>query len=229
LNYTDYAASGFDLLAHAPRAGYRRRITRFGSFVASYGLQTYEYRNTGFERLASHNVSLGIAYDRPLSAWRRTTVGFNVGTALVDTGLLTRWHVNGTARLHRRFGRTWIGGVTYLRGQQVLEGFAVPFFAFSDTVSGTFSGRLVRDLALSGRLSYSHSRYSLDILSNTFDTIYASTRLQVPVMWALSAYVEGYYSEHDFQRRLGLLEGIPASLERVGMRAGLTVSVPVYR
>lgn len=227
--YIDSAPGVFDLVAHAPRAGYRHRVGRFGSLIASYGLQTFEYADSPFQRLMSHDVALGVGYDRPLSAWRRTTVGFNVSTALVDSGAFTRVRLNGAARLHRRFGRTWVVGVNYFRGQQVLEGFAVPFFAFSDTVRGTFTGRVVRDITWSGRLSYSHSRYSIDELRNVFSTTAASTRVQVPVMRVLAFYVEGYYTEHDFQRRLGLLEGIPTSLERIGTRAGLTVSVPVYR
>ena len=229
LSYTDYAAGAYDALGQFPRAGYRRKISRFGSFIASYGLQTYEYRNSPFQRFTSHNVAVGVGYDRPLSAWRRTTVGFNVSTALVDNGTVTSAHLNGTARLHRRFGRTWIAGVTYLRGQQVLEGFAVPFFTFSDTVSGSVAGRLPRDIALSGRIAYAHSRFSISELKNTFDNVSGSARLQVPVMWALATYVETYFSQHDFQRRLGLLEGIPLTFERFGVRAGMTVSVPVYR
>ena len=229
MNYIDYAAEAFDLVSHAPRAGYRHRLNRFGSFVASYGINTYEYRGAAFPRLASHNISLGYGYNRPLTAWRHTTVGFNVSTAVLDDGRFTRTYVNGNARIYRRFARTWIGGLTYLRGQQVLEGFAAPFFTFSDTVAGSISGRIVRDITLAGRLAYSHSHFSISELRNTFDTIAMTGRVQVPIMWALAAYVEGYYSEHDFQRRLGLLEGIPASLQRVGARAGLTVSVPVYR
>jgi hypothetical protein len=227
--YIDSAPGVFDLMVHAPRAGYRHRIGRFGSLNASYGLQTYEYVDSPYGRLTSHDIGLGIGYDRPLSVWRRTTVGFNVSTALVDTGRLTQVQLNGAARIHRRFGRTWVVGVDYFRGQQVLEGFAVPFFAFSDTVRGTFTGRVVRAITWSGRVSYSHNRYSIDELRNVFSTTAASTRVRVPLMWALAFYVEGYYTEHDFQRRLGLLQGIPLALERIGTRAGLTVSVPVYR
>lgn len=229
LNYTDFGTRVFDVLAQSPRAGYRHRVGRFASLIASYGVQSYEYRNSPFARLISQNVALGVGYDRPLSAWRRTTVGFNMSTAVIRNRNVLRAHLNGTARLHRRFGRTWVGGVTYTRGQQVLEGFAEPFFTFSDTASVSFAGRLGRDVGLSGRASYSHNRYSIDAFSNVFDTTAASMRLQVPVMWALAAYVEGYYADHNFRQRLGLLEGIPTSLDRIGTRAGLTVSVPVFR
>ena len=228
-NYTDYAPGVSDYVAHAPRAGYRHRISRFASLYASYGLNLYEYRNSAYPWLSSHNVAGGISYDRPLSAWRRTVVGFNASTAVVQDGGLTRFAVNGSARLYRRFGRTWLGGVSYSRGQQVLEGFAQPFFTFSDAVTGSVSGRIVRDIALSGRLTYSHNTFTVQTFENEFDTVYASARLQVPVMWALAAYVEGYYADHDFQRRLGLLEGIPSQVERIGSRFGLTVSVPVFR
>lgn len=229
LNYTDFGTGAFDVLAQSPRAGYRHRVGRFASLVASYGVQTYEYRNSPYARLVSQNVALSVGYDRPLSAWRRTTVGFNVSTAVLRDRNILRAHLNGNARLHRRFGRTWVAGLSYTRGQQVLEGFAAPFFTFSDTALASFSGRVGRDIALSGRVSYSHSRYSLDTFRNVFDTTAASMRLQVPVMWALAAYVEGYYAQHDFQRRLGLLEGVPSSLERLGTRAGVTVNVPVFR
>ena len=229
LAYIDFAPGVFDMLAQAPRAGYRHKIGRFASFVASYGVQMYEYRASPYDRLTAQNVELGVSYDRPLSAWRRTTVGFNMSTAFLGNESFGRVRLNGNARIHRRFGRTWIAGLAYLRGQQVFEGFSAPFFAFSDAGSFTFSGRLFRDVGLSGRALYAHSRFSLGELDNAFDSMAGSLRLQVPVMWALAAYVEGYYAEHDFQRRLGLLEGVPTSLQRVGTRAGLTVSVPVLR
>jgi hypothetical protein len=228
-NFTDYAPGVSDLMAHAPRAGYRHRLSRFSYLHASYGIQLYEYRGAGYPRFTSQNIALGVGYDRPLSAWRRTTVGFHMSTAVVDDGRFRRFHLNGNARIHRRFGRTWVGGVTYLRGQQVLEGFTAPFFTFSDVVSGSISGRLGRDVSLSGRATYSRNHYSLDVATNEFDTISGSVRLQVPVMWALSAYVEGYYLGHDFEGRVGLLERVPTALDRVGMRTGLTVSVPVLR
>jgi hypothetical protein len=228
-NYIDFAPGVFDLMSHAPRAGYRHRIGRYASLNASYGLQLYEYRASPYGRLTSHDVALGLGYDRPLSAWRRTTVGFHVSTAVVDQGAFTRVHLNANARLHRRFFRTWVTGVTYLRGQQVLDGFTAPFFTFSDSVSASVSGLLGRGIGLSGRASYSRNTYTLDTLSNVFNTLDASVHLQVPVMWALAAYVEGYYAEHDFQRRVGLLERVPTSLERFGTRVGLTVSVPVLR
>jgi hypothetical protein len=228
-NFTDYAPGVYDLMVHAPRGGYRHRLSRFSYLNASYGIQMYEYRTSPYSRLTSQNIALGVGYDRPLSAWRRTTVGFNVSTAVVDDSAFTRFYVNANARLYRRFGRTWVAGVTYLRGQQVLEGFTAPFFTFSDAVTGSFSGRLVRDITLSGRGTFSHNRYTLDEATNEYDTLAASVRVQIPVMWALAAYVEGYYADHDFEGRVGLLERVPTSLERLGMRAGLTVSVPVLR
>jgi hypothetical protein len=229
LAYIDFAPGAFDALAQAPRAGYRHRIGRFASFIASYGVQMYEYRASPYDRLTAQNVALGVSYDRPLSAWRRTTVGFNMSTAFLGNESFGHVRLNGNARIHRRFGRTWLAGLTYLRGQQVFEGFTAPFFTFSDAAAFTFSGRLVRDIRLSGRALYSHSRYSLGQLENSFNRTSGSLRVQVPVMWALAAYVEGYYAEHEFQRRLGLLEGVPTSLERLGTRVGLTVSVPVLR
>ena len=228
-DFVDYAPGVSDLMVHSPSGGYRHRISRFSFLNASYGVQMYEYRGSGFPRFTSQNIALGVGYDRPLSAWRRTTVGFHMSTAVVDDGRFSRFYLNGNARIHRRFGRTWVAGVTYLRGQEVLEGFTAPFFTFSDAVSASFSGRLGRDISLSGRASFSRSHYTLDELANEFDTITTSVRLQVPVMWALSAYVEGYYAAHDFEGRVGLLERVPTALDRLGTRAGLTVSVPVLR
>ena len=229
LNFVDYATGAYDVLTHAPRAGYRLRMGRYASIVASYGLRLVEYRGSPFDRLGSHDVGLGLAYDRPLSAWRRTTVGFNAGTTLIRTGGVLGAHITGNAHLNRRFGRTWVGRVSYTRGQQVLEGFAAPFYTFSDAAAVTASGNLFREVGLSGRVSYSHNRYTLATFTNVFDTMAASARVQVPIVSALAVYVETYYADHDFQSRLGLLEGVPTSMERVGTRAGLTVSVPVLR
>jgi hypothetical protein len=229
LDYTDSAPGVYDVISHAPRAVYRHSLGRFSALVASYGLNLWEYRDSPFARVGSHDVGLGVTYDRPLSSWRRTTVGFHVGTTLIRTRGVLETYLNGTAHLNRRLGRTWIAGVRYWRGQQVLDGFTAPFFTFSDSVTFSAAGRVGRDISVSGHGSYSYNRYTFGAFTNTFDTVAASTRVQVPVMWALAAYVEGYYSEHDFQNRLGLIEGIPGSVNRLGTRAGLTVSVPVLR
>jgi hypothetical protein len=229
LNYIDYAPGVYDLLSQAPRAGYRQRLGRWTSFTAAYGMQLYEYRNSPFKRLTSHDVNLGVRYDRPLSAFRRTTIGFGASTAFIGEGTLTRTYINGNAHLAHRFGRTWLTRIAYYRGQQVLEGFEEPFFTFADVASVTVGGKVGRDVGLSGRAYYSHNRYTIDTFRNDFDIVSGSARVTVPVMWALDAYAEGFYSRHDFQRRLGLLVGVPTSLDRIGLRAGLTVSVPVLR
>jgi hypothetical protein len=229
LNYTDPAPGAYDVLFQTPRAGYRRRMWRFARFVASYGLQVSDYRNSGFRPLVSHDLALDLTYDRPLSTWRRTAFGFSTGTSFPRSGELHAVYLKGSAHVSRRIRRTWVTAVEYRRGQQVLEGFAAPFFTFSDSATFSVSGRLFRALELSSRGSYTHGRYSISALTNAFNTVAATARAQVPIIWALTAYVEEYYTDYEFQRRLGLLQGIPRSLDRLGTRAGLTVTVPVLR
>lgn len=229
LGYTDYASSAPDVLFQSPRAGYRRRLWRFASFVASYGIQSTEYRDSGFSALVSQDVALGVAYDRPLAAHRRTAFGFSTGTSFLRKANGPGAYFNGTAHVTQRIGRTWLTSLSYRRGQQVLAGFTVPFFTFADSTSVYMSGRIFRELGLTARGSYTHGRYTIGEFKNSFDTLAASARLQAPIFHVLGMYLEGYYTDYEFQQRLGLIRGAPASLHRVGTRLGLTVLVPVLR
>jgi hypothetical protein len=217
------------LWTQSPRGGYRVNFLRYAAFVASYGISVSEYRGSPYPKFGNHDINLGIAYNRPFSYWRKTTFGFNAGTALIRGGPSLRAYLNGSAHINHRFGRTWVGGLNYLRGQQVLENFSQPFYTFADTGSISVSGKPYRDVGVTGHFSYTRGSYHVGLFENVFDTKAASVRVFVPVMWMLGAYGEAFYSDYDFQRRLGLLEGVPTTNERFGLRVGVRVMVPVLR
>ena len=110
-----------------------------------------------------------------------------------------------------------------------MHGFAVPFFMFSDSVTASVTGRLVGPVVLSAFGSYARGTYSVESLDNEVESGAGSVRLNVPVIWFLSAYVEGYYAEYEFARRVGLLPDMPQGTSRFGTRAGLSFMLPVLR
>ena len=227
--YTATPPAVSDVMGFVPRIGYRLQFARFVAFTARYENNRYEYRNSGYAPYVTNDVSVGITYDRPLSLQHRTSFGFQTGTAAAKSGDVLRLYLVGNAHVERWFGRTWVVGVGYLRNQRVMEGFDAPYGILGNSVSVFMSGHLSRDVQLGGSVAYTHGGYDVGTFANTFDTVTASARVQVPIIWFLAATGEVFYSDYDFQRRLGLLEGIPGAVHRLGTRVGVTFNLPVVR
>jgi hypothetical protein len=217
-----------DMIAHRPRIRYRREVGRYASLNLGYGLRRAEYRGSGFDPVTAHDVNFGVGYSRPLSFSRRTRVGFSTGSTVTSQETVN-FHVTGSAFLRHAFTRTWNGVLAYHRGMDVREGFSAPFFFFSDSISGTVRGRIAGPVMMQASTFYTHGRFSVDTLENRSDSVSANVALHVPVTTMISASVQGYYADQTFQRRLGLLTGVPLETNTYGVRVGLSLWVPVVR
>lgn len=217
-----------DLISHRPGIRFRRELGRYASFNLGYGLLRAEYTGADQDAVMAQDVAAGIGYSRPLSFSRRTRVGFSAGSTIVAEDS-TRVHLIGSAFLSHALSRTWNAVLAYHRGMDVREGYTAPFFFFSDAITGSLGGRLAGPVTVHGRASFANGRFALDSLQNRSDSFLAFVALQVPITTMVGALVQGHYNDYAFQRRLGLLSGVPLETSSYGVRVGLNLWLPVLR
>jgi hypothetical protein len=227
-NYTDTEAPAFDMLAHRARARVTHELGRYWTVYGGYGVRLSTYRNSPFDSVIVHDLDAGFGYSRALPFSARTRVSFTMSSALI-ADQSTRWRLNGSAFISHLFSRNWMASGYYRRDNDVLYGFAAPFVTFSDSIGGFVAGKVPGPVYISGGVTYSRGSYSVLTVDNVSDSTWAVARVNVPIMWMLSAYSEGYYSHYEFERRVGLLPGVPTASDRVGIRFGVMVFVPVVR
>jgi hypothetical protein len=100
---------------------------------------------------------------------------------------------------------------------------------FSDGLTVVLDGLFSPRWGLSVTGGYSSGESALYTNTSNFDTYTGNIRVLYAVsrMWA--AYVDYLYYYYDFRGRVQLLPGVPSALERNGVRAGLTLWMPVIR
>ena len=212
----------------AVRAGYRFRTGKFGyvadAIATEPGVSATE-----------HSVDVGVQYSRPLSAIRRMVFEFNFGSSTVATpvssgpgiGVNRFFWLSGDIAAAWQFSRSWQTRGTFRRGLEYVAQLSEPVFVdgFSAELEGLITPRI--DVLVSARYSSGASALNRDAL--TFDTYGADLRVRYALTRSLAVYGGYLHYFYDFQRTTQLPTGIPSSLERNGLRAGLTLWVPALR
>jgi len=207
----------------AVRLGYRYRRGDVGYGVSQTTRPTVE-----------NGLDFGLDYTKVLSATRQAVFGFSLGTSAVDlpegSNLLVQgrlYRATGGATFGYQFGRSWQGRAVYRRGLDYVAELSEP--VFSDSVSGAVDGFLTDRWTVSLSVGYSSGESAVLSNTSTFDTYTGSVKLRYAVsrMWA--TYVDYLYYYYDFRGRLQLPPGVPPTLKRNGLRAGLTLWMPAFR
>lgn len=197
----------------------------------------YGYREMRSERgeapqpaFELHTVDVGIGYSRALSLSRRTTLSLGTGT----TGLARDgsrgpqepvYRLVGNVQLARQFGRTGVLTVAYSRGVRFIEGFSEAFLA--DTVTTTLSGYLGRRLSVSVNGGYRRSALSGN--AGGFEGVRTSATAQLALWRSLGFYTTWFYYDYAFDRTAALPATVSPDVQRQGIRAGLSVWLPLLR
>jgi hypothetical protein len=201
-----------------------RRMTRYLSLRGGYGYRRGFYGTTAAERIESHDIDLLADYRRPLPRARRTTFGFSTGSSVL-TAPVRETRLVGSVNLRHEMDRGWFLQGDYVRGVQLIEGFATPFY--TDTVSaslGGYAGRRVELLASSG-----YSRGSAGALRGGFTLLQGAARMRLAVARFLAVDAEGLYYKHDFDEAILALPGLGRRLTRYAVRVNVTVWLPLSR
>lgn len=208
------------------RAGYTHRLTDRRGLSSS--------NEAGI--VASHDIDLGIDYNRPLSLSRRTTMVITTGSAIVPatdvvvSGAGDRYRMLGMASLNHQMGRTWKAALSYGRNLEFVETFTQPLL--SDTVALHLGGRFSRrlDLTVSANLSKGSVGFAADDPGNRgYGTYSGSARLR----WAISRLATGYGEYvaygHAFGSDVQVPQGFGREVKRSEIRVGVTVWAPLIR
>jgi len=200
------------------RIGYQYRAGDFGYAVADSGKTT------------EHGIDIGVEYVRPLSATRHMTFSFGLGPSATDSPALptlgipsdTQYGVRGDLAFAYQFNRTWETRASYDRGLQYVPELASA--VNTDGVSAALTGLFTSTMDFSAGVGYSSGAPAGLRNSSTFDTYTASARVRQAITSTLALYAEYLYYFYDFGTT-ALPLGVPSSMERNGVRVGLTLWV----
>jgi hypothetical protein len=197
----------------------------------------YTYRHTQYSpsiRPNEHDFDFGVDYIRPLSATRRATMGFTLGPTMVTGPLAvgglsenrSHYRLTGDAFVGRQMGRTWHARASYHRNLGYIAGLAAP--VYDDGANVEMGGFLNRRVDVMFSAAYALGALAGQRQSGVgqFTSYTGDARMRVGLNHDTAAFVEGLFYDYAFDRNL-LLPGLPGHLTRKGVRAGLTLWLPV--
>lgn len=222
-----------DLTNYGLQGQFSHGLARNAGVSVGYHYRTGEFGYGG--ATTEHRISIGMDYSRPLSITRRAVFRFNVASSSLDipesaeravvTGRLYRFL--GDFALDYQFRRTWQARANYRRGLDYVAALGEPVFADGATVAA--DGLVARRAQVSASAGYARGESALNRNRMTFDTYTGDARLRYALTQAVAVYAEYLYYFYDFRGNTRLAPGIPARLERNGVRAGLMLWVPALR
>ncbi len=239
-NYADFDRQ-YD--EHRASVGFRRQLTRHAALRLGYGYRTANTQLRDFDVPEApydddiHSLDFGIDYSRALtlSMSRRTTVSFSTGSAFLSgrstraggfpAETRNRFFVTGRAQLAHEMGRTWQAAVVYARTASFSDFLFEP--VMSDSVTATLAGLIGRRNEVSLRASASRG-IVMSTSDEDFSSAFASVQWRRALGRFVAAQVSYLYYDHDFANAVRLPRGFPQSLDRQGVRFGLTVWLPLH-
>lgn len=199
------------------------------SLVTGYGLYETSYREPGSTlRIRNHAVDLGVAYDRPLSISRHTTLGFSSGTTAVQDSVGgTQYYVIADARLNHRIGRSWQANGAYHRGLQYVEGLPVPMF--SDAFNVSVDGNVARRVSVGSSGGYSKNAAVATAIVAHNEMASGTARLRVALSRQATLTAQYVYYHYRYDAPAVVSPEWPLQLSRQGLHVGIDLWCPVVR
>ena len=213
-----------DLTTQGGGLKFTHHFRRYAGFHAGIGSRVGAYtRPAGPDRLRTHDIDIGLDYDRPLSFSRRTTLSFSTGSSLVPQDGRTYYRVTGNASLAQQMGRTWTASVRYDRGLQFIEALPRPFF--SDAVAARLKGYPSRRVDLQLSAAYSLGAIGVAGYGREVGTYTGTATIGLSVNRHVALFSDYLY----YHYRLGqqtLTTAFPTRLDQQTARVGLRLWVP---
>jgi hypothetical protein len=216
---------------------FSRRVARNWMFSAGYGYRSGTLGSQTGGSASEQLVEFGVDHDRPVSATRRAFFGVSVGTSVLRAvsalddapAAERRYHlVSGEARAGYQFGRSWQARGTYQRGLEYVAGLDVP--VLRDGVSAELDGALTRRVEFLAAARYASGGSAVSAATSTFTSYMTDVQIRRAFTHGVAAYAEYSYYYYDFRGTTLLAPGVPPTVARNGVRAGLSVWIrPVGR
>jgi len=231
-SYTDFVQNSQtrgDVSNTGIDAQYQQGISRNAVLVGGYHFRIGELGFGGGRNTHEHGVTFGVDYTKRLSPTRRVIFRGNLGSTMIDIpeslpfGILAqrRTSLTGDAGADVYFARSWQARASYRRGMEYVADVVHPILA--DGFTGQLNGQLAPrvDLLLVG--GYSNGESAL--LSNAFKmkTYTGDVRVRFAITRAVSTFGEYIYYYYDYSGSQLNAPNLIPSVERNGVRAGLTV------
>jgi hypothetical protein len=233
--YVDYRDDSLrDFRSQGAAIGYTYQVSSYAAMNLGYGYRTAQSTSVDGRPREIHDINLGMTYGRALSFSRRTSLQFSTGSTIMvgqnlsaaESDPRTRFHLIGHAVLAHELGRTWTANVAYNRGLIFRDGFDEPFS--TDGVTAGLGGLVSRRLSVS--LLAGWSLASLDQPGQNHHNSFAgSARATYALSQFLALFANFIYYEYEFGEDIALDPDLPRSLDRKGIRLGLTTSFPLIR
>jgi hypothetical protein len=229
-DFRDNSRGRPDVRSSGVRTRYGYSFGRNTAFTAGYHYRSGElgFGSTAFS--SEQGVEVGMAYNRKLSATRKATLSFSIGSTTMDlpsvpaAGIVAgrQSDVSAEAALNYQFARSWIVRGAYRRGAEFVAELSEPIFV--DGVTLTLGGDMGRRIHLSSSGAYSSGQgLQPGATTNLLKTYTGNLRLAVDLTRSLGSYAEYLYYLYDFSGNPNLAPGLLTKVERNGVRAGLTV------
>jgi hypothetical protein len=242
LRYVESPETDFDFTSHQAGASFQYQLTRYGGFRASYGYRRvprYAQRTDNQHPYESHNVNVGIDYNRAFSlTGRRTRLTFTTGSAFVASGreeqrgedtissTALRPFLQGSVTLSRNLGRSWDAHASYRRMVHFVEGFAHALFL--DSVSAGVGGQLGKHVTVNAVVGHLFEAAGMrGSTGRSYGSKMASAQFAHPIMNAVDVFAQYFYFRQELGQDMILTEGFPREVNRHSLRVGISLRVPL--
>lgn len=235
-NYTDFRQETEqlrDFTNHAANVSFASGFTERTEWLATYN---YQRGNYGYGRLPgngafeNHEGQFGLRHQRRLSPTRRLLLNASAGPSITSApdGASRREYSGAAASAG--FGvdlaRSWGLRGDYRRSVRFLDGFNQPFS--SDRATVTVSGYVTRAWSLVLNGGYDTGEVSFSGQRN-YSTALAQVQSQHAVTRNIAVTGTYFFYRYNYDNSVTLPSGLPAKLDRQGVRASLVFWLPVLR
>ena len=232
-NFLAADVKGFNNLRWGVSGTYTYRMSDYLGLRLGYGYRRFEAREG--PDTDNHDINVGVLYNQPFVLGRgRTTLSFTTGSTMLvreavdDTGTSRDrfvWRALGTATLTHDFAGPWQAQLSYVRSVGFLDGLNDAFMG--DRVVASLGGLLGQrtDVLFTG----GYVSGSFGLRERNFDTAIAGARIRTALTRHLALFAQYFFYQYRFDETVAEDLFLPGAQERQGLRAGLTVWVPLLR
>jgi hypothetical protein len=223
-----------DVTSYSAQAGFSRNMSRNAALRFGYVFRGGDIGGGTGSESTSHGIDIGAQYSRPLSATRRAFFSFTLGSSALDAAgeaalagqnRLLRTH--GSMSAAYQFSSRWQARGNYRRELQYVPEFAEAVYTdgIGLALDGLLSSRF--DFLATAGYATGASPFSRDAI--TLKSYTGDVRIRFALTRTLALYAEYLYYFYEYQARTPLTATVPPSLERNGVRVGLSTWVPLLR
>lgn len=223
LSYTNYlTAQQPDFGIQQASFGFSQRLATGVALKLGYGVGTGT--GTGLGEGVRQIIDAGVAFDRSISISPRTIVGFNSGSAIVNTDGGRQVELIGNLNVRRRLSPRWTASIAYQRGLMAIDG--VPNPLTTNTMTADVSGFLGMTTSVTIRPVYTWGA-DVNDATQSFRNSTSMARVQTALGRHLAAFAEYIYYDHRFGAIVGLRPSLAVDTRRHGLRTGVTLWSPL--